>query len=580
MSRRDWSRVGRVLKEKGRTLELSPATLAHVKQTCNDIVQEARISVRNAEERFERSVKQYSNPPSRLFDALMKVYADRGQYRPCLALLSRMKAQGVQPQVYTYSIAIHGCRNFPESAEHLFEDMKRIRVQPNVFTYTALMKALSEDKPSRKDSKFGLLQKFFRIEQLWHEMTVEQSIRPTQHTYSVYLNACARAGRSDKAEAVFQDMISRGERPDEGTVNSLLALRASTGSNFLPLLQTMTSLGHKVDEYTFAALAKACVAARNPTVAEGLFQQLKKPSVRAFGALLRCYTAAGDEVGAERVINRLLGAGLVINGYILATMAKLYMDMGLLDKLKKCFNLAETEIHDREVSMQIGTLLITALVGADRLSEAEDAFEELLQKDLVDVVSFVQMIKVFVKCHRLADAEALFEKACQRSDLGSRESLYNLLITGFLQAGDVERAEKLAESARKVLKTPSFVFYSHLAKVYGAKRDAKLLRELMKEVKDRGIPLGKGFFGTLIQQFGSLEQFEDVELVLKESQLAQMCDERLWRGVVRLYLCSGRILEAQDALKRMRKAGYVLDKHTPVSLDSIWETMSKDTTLH
>mmetsp|Transcript_6501 Transcript_6501/g.19738 ORF Transcript_6501/g.19738 Transcript_6501/m.19738 type:complete len:581 (+) Transcript_6501:221-1963(+) len=579
MGGRGWTRVGCALEGATRTQRLSPEAFSRLKKTCEDIANSGRVSVKSAEERFEHSLTQYPDPPSRLFDALMKVYADRGQWRPCMGLLERMKTMGVVAKVHTYSIAIHASRNRPNVAEHLFLKMKQSRVAPNVFTYTTLMKAISEDVPTKKDSKFGYSRSFSRVEQLWNEMTVDQNIQPSQHTYSVYLNACAKAGRPERAEAVFQDMVSRGNRPDQGTLSSLLALRVSTGSNFLPLLQTMRNLGYEVDEYTFATLARACVIARNATVAEGLFQQLKQPSVKAYGALLRCYVAAGDASGAENTVGRMMGSGIVINGFILATMAKLYVNTKSLEKLKKCFELAETKIGDCDVTTSIGTQLMTAMVEADRLSEAEELFETLLQKGLVDVVTFVVMIRAYARCSRFTEAENVLEKGRLRSDLGSQESLYNSLIAILVRAGDIERAKRVVDNARSVLRSPSYLFYSHLAKVHGASRDTDGLHQLMREVKEKRIVAGTGFYGTLIQQFASIGRYEDVELVMKESQLAGMCDKWLWRSLVRTYLDSGKISEAQNAFKRMRKAGYALDRDASVLLDDLRETMSRDVTL-
>ncbi|KAG1474042.1 hypothetical protein G6F56_000597 [Rhizopus delemar] len=149
---------------------LSRQASKHTPQALHWIIQEA----------FVAGIK----PDAVLYTALLKIQAEQLGLESALNVQKEMIAQSVEPNTYTYTtlISICGKYNVPETAQDIFELMKKSkRHQPNTATYTALINAWAKNnKFEQADAlimEFLTICKFDKTGRLWIDDKITQQIR-------------------------------------------------------------------------------------------------------------------------------------------------------------------------------------------------------------------------------------------------------------------------------------------------------------------------------------------------------------------------------------------------------------------
>jgi pentatricopeptide repeat domain-containing protein 1/leucine-rich PPR motif-containing protein len=116
-----------------------------------------------------------------------------------IALLTKIKDMGIQPNMYTYTILIDGlCKSGRlNDAQKVFEDLLGKGYNLNVYTYTAMIHGFC---------KYGLLDEALAT---LSKMKVNSCI-PDAATYEIIIRSLFDKDENDKAEKLLREMISRG----------------------------------------------------------------------------------------------------------------------------------------------------------------------------------------------------------------------------------------------------------------------------------------------------------------------------------------------------------------------------------
>jgi len=274
------------------------------------------------------SEKDYGN--------MIRHHASRQDSSQALVCLEAMRAQGMQPDSFTYNAVFNafcvGGKNLI-IAEKLFQTMKSVGSCIDAITYNTLLKCYVQAK--RLDDAFALVA----------EME-SAGLSPTSVTFGTLLDACINENCMDRAKKVFckmqdancemntilyttmikgfvkmnrvdevlsilKEMRSRGVVADSVTYSLVLKALCATGQmeSALDLFQSICSEGIKPDEIIFNNLLSGCVVCRNITLGERLFQDMARcditPSVATFSTLIKLYAECNELTKAQRLLAQI-----------------------------------------------------------------------------------------------------------------------------------------------------------------------------------------------------------------------------------------------------------------------------------
>lgn len=181
-----------------------------------------------------RSNSTVNAPDVVAYTAAIQGCSEAGEYRHALKLIKTMKAEGIQPNVVTFSAVINCCasaslqlskRRDEGDRSIEIDDVKlpmlkalklldamrapTSSIKPNIFTYNAAIRACGEGM--NLDGAFDLLRQM-----------KEDGLEPTIVTYGSLMTACERVGNVDAASKVFRMVKEQSEEDDEIRVNEII----------------------------------------------------------------------------------------------------------------------------------------------------------------------------------------------------------------------------------------------------------------------------------------------------------------------------------------------------------------------
>lgn len=267
---------------------------------------------------------------------IIRHHASRQDGVQALACLKGMRAQGMEPDSFTYNAVFTtfcaGGKNL-SVAEELFQTMKSVGTCVDAITYNTLLKSYVQAK--RLDDAFALVA----------EME-SAGLSPTSVTYGTLLDACINEGCMNRAREVFckmreancemntvlyttmikgfvkmnkvdevlhilKEMRSSGVEADGVTYSLVLKALCAAGQmeSALDLFHQICSEGHRPDEIIFNNLLSGCVACKNVTLGERLLEDMVrsmiKPSSATFSTLIKLYAECNELTTAQKLLENM-----------------------------------------------------------------------------------------------------------------------------------------------------------------------------------------------------------------------------------------------------------------------------------
>ncbi|KAL3759957.1 hypothetical protein ACHAWU_000580 [Discostella pseudostelligera] len=271
------------------------------------------------------------NPISlNVYQTVLTSMAKANQYHHVNSLLTKMRRQGVRPNVYTYNALLKICASddatprWKEGLSFLSQCQREPGVTPDLITYTTAMKVCARGKQADKAMELfravkdmGELEldvyfyttamdacaksgKWRRALSLLDEMKEERGILPNVVTYGVAIAACGNGGQWEKALELLDQMrgdnlsintitynsaiaaLSKAARTESKTKQSSGVGDASSDGmdalwqKALHLIQCMEKEGVKRDSFTYSSAISTCGAAGRWEEAVQLIQSMKR----------------------------------------------------------------------------------------------------------------------------------------------------------------------------------------------------------------------------------------------------------------------------------------------------------------
>eukprot|EP01134_Creolimax_fragrantissima_P001604 CFRG1604T1 len=177
---------------------------------------------------------------------------DHGRWKMAIKLLREMQKAGLAPNTITYSCVISACSKGGhwEAAIELLREMQGFDVAPNIITYNSAIYACAKGG-GQWETAISLLR----------EMQ-SGGITPSTVTYNTVISACESSGtQSQMAINLLREMQGRGLAPDVTTYSAVISACKQDGGQWetaVSLLKEMQSGGFVPNTVTYNAAISAC----------------------------------------------------------------------------------------------------------------------------------------------------------------------------------------------------------------------------------------------------------------------------------------------------------------------------------
>lgn len=287
----------------------------------------------------EMETEMGSPPDVAAYSAAIGGCAEAGEYIQAFDLLKKMKQNGVEPNVITYSTVISACAAAIANAEKmkresqlkdplfdeevsesmvqkpmqaalkLLEHMKKDKNEeskPNIVTYNAAIKVCAEGLDVGK--AFDLL-----------DDLLERGLEPTIVTYGTLMTACERVGDVAGASKVFREMRANECKPNEIIYGAAISCcrKASEPERSLLLLRKMVEEGLSPNTATFNTVIMAQTESDNMDKASAVFKLLTsehakkaKPNRQTYCMLIKAMAANSEPQKAEYFLKAMRENGM------------------------------------------------------------------------------------------------------------------------------------------------------------------------------------------------------------------------------------------------------------------------------
>ncbi|EFJ06202.1 hypothetical protein SELMODRAFT_135826 [Selaginella moellendorffii] len=257
---------------------------------------------------------------------------------------------------------------------------------------------------------------------------------PSLATYNMLTRACAQAGLTDKAEALFLELLRRDDlKPDAYTFNGIMDAYAKKGlyRDMEYKLKEMSEHGVRPDLVTFNVLIDAYGRAGDFVKMERTYKSLVnlsgcKPSATTFNSMLASYGQSRELGKMEQVLVRMDMAGLGPDLTTFNTLMSSYGRAGELDTMRKCFD----KMVRSPVKPQVSTLdvLLRAYAEHGLVDEAEALFINASKLDIKPAVSsYLILFKAYGEERQLDKMTVLMSKMEQSGVESGQEFLLQAL---------------------------------------------------------------------------------------------------------------------------------------------------------
>lgn len=378
------------------------------------------------------------------FGNMIRSYASRHEGREAVELLDKMRAQGMEPDTFTYNAVFSACcagGKDLDLCEQLFSTMKSLSAGVDAITYNTLLKSYVQAK--RLDKAFRLV----------NEMESE-AFSPTEVTFGTLLDACINDGSMDRAQEVFQKM--KAANCEMNTVLYTTMIKGFVKMNKLDevlfTFKEMQSQGVEADGVTYSLVLKALCAGGQLEAALDLFNSIcaegHKPDEIIFNNLLSgCVTCKNVALG-ERILHDMVKLGIKPTCATFSTLIKLYSECNALPQAVHLVEQMEVRygcVPEQRLHWQ----LLHACLRMRQRQSVVDVFEALIKRHgAPDIMEVQKLLKSCINFNML-DFAAQFAKLSLSS--GARVSSKDLqaIVDAALKKRKLLVVDSIAELSEK-----------------------------------------------------------------------------------------------------------------------------------
>ncbi|KNA15056.1 hypothetical protein SOVF_101710 [Spinacia oleracea] len=426
------------------------------------------------------------------------------KFDKAMSMFKKMKQNGLQPDVVTYSTLLAGCLKLDHGymkALQLVEELENSGILMDNVTYGTLIAVCASNGRCEEAEMY-----FMRMQAEGHS--------PNVYHYSSLLNAYSFDGNYQKADKLVQDMSSAGIMPTKVVLTTLLKVYVKGGlfEKSRSLLSKLERLGYADNERPYCVLMDGLSKSGKIHEAKLTFDQMNERRVRS-------------------------------DGYSHSIMITALCRAGLLDEAKNLAMKYEVSYNKYDVTILNGLLCAYCRTGdmdcvmqtmekMDKLgiNPNQNTFHILLKyfcKEKLYLLAY-RTVKDMINKGLQPEEEVLYSLALQLSSVGAHSeafSIYEILIysekaicnTLHEKILYILIAGQLLENAFVVVKdNAKFLSPEAVQKFLGAFirfGDVNLINDALEAIHSSGYNIDQDAFHLIVSRY--VAQPEKMELILQ-----------------------------------------------------------------
>ena len=374
----------------------------------------------------------------------------------------KMKAEGFQPDNFTYSTIIKGIKNQHSQNFREFRSNQESQIElDRGFLGASLEKAnpvINSKPPGLSGRQAYNLDKVFEI---LTSVKQEYYFKPDEVLFNCVIDACIKFKNLPKALEVFNEMVNLGLKPSAITYGLLFRGygAAKQFDNVLKIYKKMQEDQATTNEITFGYLIDACIKCGRYDQAMHFFKLMRQdPNIK----------------GNANIYN------LLLKGFISSKD---------FDQAFEVFNLMQ---QNTEVQMNLVTYntMLECAIKSNRPTEFHKIYDDIITKGKVqpDLVTCSTYVKGLSKFGQVAKALNIYDYLIKEKSFKIDEVLFNSLLHGLQKAKEFDKALKIYQDMLDHGIKPSHVTYGTLIKIYADQMRTEEALKLFEQVKAMSPP--------------------------------------------------------------------------------------------
>lgn len=437
------------------------------------------------------------------YNALLSCYAKAHEPDRAFELLHHMQHEsGITPNAKTYNWVVVACARTGDvsRAFEVAETMRRAGIRLNIVTNNNLLEACCN--AGRLERAFALVK----------DLIEKQRVSPNSHTYNTIIRGCGRWGQLDAALRVLTSMRTAGVSPTVVTYSVAVDACARAGGSLaleraFELVDEMQSIGLEPNLVTYNSLIHACARARRADRAFAVTSRMQdariSPDIVTLCSLVDacgrsgCLHMAFDTIRNMPLENPRLRPNVPAYNALLHACFKAQS----LDRLVMAFrDMRRLRLQPNVVTY---STLISAYASAGDMNKAVLKLARMRRRGLrPNRVTFTSLIAGYGRLGQVEDAMRILQEAretCGEPD----EELYTAAIVASVRGDRQETALKLAEEMSSAGFLVPAVFNRMMIKVGDVERSGSELRDMLHAMEALGIRPQRAAVESLIPAYAS-----------------------------------------------------------------------------
>ncbi len=473
---------------------------SHFKKSTDD--KETKDKMKPLKEKIEDTLNKWDSAISlQKINPIIKNEVNEETFDPFM-VLDQLQKNNIQPDVSTINTLLDTCSKLKD-----FKNFNRL-CELMIDSESDLMSSL----PSTNIVTFNIILKGINLEMCIFE-------------FAERANFCI-----GKIEVIIQEILKRGLKPNDITLNTIIDIMVESGNfdlawKYFDDMENVYEV--EPDIYTYSTLLKS-IKNYEPDQKniERAFEILKivklsktkgiKPDEILYNCILDTCVKYGKMEQAEAIFIDMKDATVAPSKITYAIMIRGY---GNDYNLKKAFEVFE-EMKQKNIQPNeiIFGCLLNACVKSNKIEKACEVYEEIKSGNIIqmNVVLYSTLIKGYTKSKNFDKAFEIYDKMLKDESVKNNIIVYNAILDCCVECFDIKSMNRIYEELKhkaiedETSPQPDLITYSTVIKGSSKIKDADKVLDIYYYLKGRDdIVLDEVIFNSILDGLLKSSRFQD-----------------------------------------------------------------------
>merc|ERR1719322_202429 len=389
----------------------------------------------------------------------LESFATLGNLEKVFEIFEKIKTSGAQPDSYTFSILIKGCKHFPSADLHRVHEFIYNMYKESSCRDHIIVNCLLDECVMHEDDRLTT-EIFADLE------SKNLGFEPDNISMNIMFKYAIKNRNLELAKRLTKDVMCKNFTPNLSTFNSLLnlSLKMNRVTDAMQLYQNLKSTPSRPDSFTFSIMlngAKNC--------------HFELHMVNALLEDIKVALAKEGQKMDEVVFNSVL---------------EILFTYDLLDQFD--YFHAEMKRQNIPESSFTFSVILKKLSKMEDFEKINSVFDEILEKKIsISDFNYGFLLDYFAKMKRMDWANAIYSKLrCAGVELSS--IIFTTMIKGFILTEEYSSALKIFNDIKHLIEQPGMII------TYNCALDVFVHQERMEEALELFEEIDKTFKADLI----------------------------------------------------------------------------------